>query len=74
MQYLPPESQALKDIRVLLRMIVGEACPALATSNRQAALRVFCAIRAEVLLEIRDHLLARIAVDTQERMIVTDAI
>lgn len=74
MQDLPPESQALQNIRVLLGVVVCKTCPTLAALDRQAALRVLRTVGAEVLLEVRDHFLAWIAVDSQEGMIVADAV
>ena len=74
MQNLAPQRQTLNHIRVLLRMIVAQTRPALPAPYRQTRLLVARMRRMEVLLQIRNHPIARISVRPQERVIVADAV
>ena len=74
MQNLAPQRQTLNHIRVLLRMIVAQTRPALPAPYRQTRLLVAGMRRMEVLLQIRNHPIARISVRPQERVIVADAV
>ena len=64
----------MQHVRELLRMVVAEPCTAPAAPNRQAVFRVFRLRRVKVHFEVMYHAVARIAVRSQERMVVSNAV
>ena len=55
-------------------MVVRKSRAPLANLDREAALRVLRVGRVEVLLEIRDHAVARVAIRAEECVVVPDAV
>ena len=74
MQNLPPERQTLQDISVLFRVVVAKPCAVLSAPNSKTALGVLDLGRMEVMLEVLDHTIARISVDPQVGVVVSDTI
>ena len=74
MQNLTPERQALQHVRILLRVVMTEPRTTLSTPNRQVVFRFFCLRGVKVGPEVMDHAVARIAVRSQKRMVVANAV
>jgi len=55
-------------------MIMRQSRTTLSASNRQAALLILRLRRMEVLLQMSNHLITRITVDPQKRVIISNGI
>lgn len=74
MQNLSPECQTLQNISVLFRMVVAKPSAVLSAPDSKAALGILGLGGMEIMFKVLDHAVARISVDSQESVVVPDAI
>ena len=55
-------------------MVMTKPCAVPPTPDSEAALRVLGLVRMEIMFEVLDHAVARISVDPQEGVVVSDTI
>jgi hypothetical protein len=77
-QDFTPQCQTLYHVRVLPRVVVRETCAATPAPDREAVCCGFLVpprLRwVEILLQVGDHAVTRVAVRAQERVVVPDAV
>lgn len=73
-QDLPPKSQTLQHIRILFAVVVRQPGTTFPAPDGETVLGVLGLCRMEVLLQEANHTLTRIAVGSQEGVVVTNGI